>query len=214
MNTNAARLTSTRTRRAGRTAGAVIAAVVGMGGLAACSDDSAGPEAGGVSVEDLQGVEDQVAGLDERIGALEEGLGADVGADVGADAVDPLGADDDTEAFFGDNESYVGQEVTVSAEVSEMVTTTDIGSSFRIAGESGDPIAVISASPPAEMDANDVVQVSGTVVQVQRDTFEEDFGLASDDLFEDADAFFEEEEGSIAISADRIEVLQEQGQND
>ncbi|MDK3255766.1 hypothetical protein [Blastococcus capsensis] len=209
MNTNAARLTSTPKRRAGRTAGAVIAAVVGMGGLAACSDDSAGPEAGGVSAEDLQGVEDQIAGLDERVGVLEEG-GVE-GTDVG---VAPLGAEDDTEAFFGDNESFVGQEVTVSAEISEMVTTTDIGSSFRIAGESGDPIPVVSASPMAEMDANDVVQVSGTVVQVQRDTFEEDFGVAADELFEDADAFFEEEEGSIAIAADRIEVLQEQGQND
>ena len=211
MSTNAARITSTRKRRAGRTAGAVIAAVVGMGALAACSDDSAGPEAGGVSAQDLQEVEDQVAGLDERVGVLEEGVGAE-GLGVEEDA--GIGADDDTAAFFEDDESYVGQEVTVSAEVSEMVTTTDVGSSFRIAGESGDPIAVVSASPVAEMDANDVVQVSGTVVQVQRDTFEQDFGIAADELFEDADAWFEEEEGSIAISADRIEVLQEQGQND
>ncbi|MCZ2857308.1 hypothetical protein [Blastococcus sp. VKM Ac-2987] len=207
MNTNAARMTSVRNRRAGRTAGAVIAAVVGLGGLAACSDDSAGPEAGGVTAEDLQQVEDDLAGLDERVGVLEEGIGTDA-------AVDPLGADDDTAAFYDDTESYIGQEVTVSAEVSEMVTTTDVGSSFRIAGESGDPIAVVMASQPMELDANDVVQVSGTVVQVQRDTFEQDFGVAADELFEDADAWFEVEEGSVAISADRIEVLQEQGQND
>lgn len=209
MSTNAARITATGKRRAGRTAGAVIAAVVGMGGLAACSDDSAGPEAGGVTVEDLQGVEDQVAGLDERVGTLEEG-----GLGGAVDPVDPVDAEDDTEAFFGDNESYIGQEVTVSAEVSELITTTDVGSAFRIAGESGDPIAVVMASPPAELDANDVVQVSGTVVQVQRDTFDQDFGIAADELFEDADGFFEEEEGSVAIAADRIEVLQEQGQND
>jgi hypothetical protein len=206
MSINAGRITSTGKRRAGRTAGALIAAVVGMGGLAACSDDSAGAEAGGVTAEDLQQFEDELAGLDERVGALEEGVGADA-------AVDPLTAEDDTEALFGDGESLVGQEVTVSAEVSEMVTTTDVGSSFRIAGESGDPIAVVMASQPMELDANDVVRVSGTVVQVQRDTFEEDFGIAADELFEDADAWFEAEEGSPALSADRIEVLQEQGQN-
>ncbi|MGY1836920.1 hypothetical protein ACI79P_17650 [Blastococcus sp. SYSU DS0510] len=207
MTTNAARTTSTGKQRAGRTATALAAAVLGLGGLAACSDDSAGPEAGGVTADDLQQVEDQLAGLDERVGALEEGVGTEA-------PVDPLGAEDDTAAFFEDSQSYVGQEVTVSAEVSEMVTTTDVGSAFRIAGESGDPIAVVSASQTAEMDANDVVQVTGTVVQVQRDTFEQDFGVASDELFEDADAWFQEEEGSVAISADSIEVLQEQGQND
>ncbi|SEM14875.1 hypothetical protein SAMN04515665_13513 [Blastococcus sp. DSM 46786] len=210
MSTNAARTTSTGRQRAGRTATALAAAVLGMGGLAACSDDSAGPEAGGVTAEDLQQVEDDLAGLDERVGVLEDGLGTD--ADVGAS--DALGADDDTAAVFEDSQSYVGQEVTVSAEISEMVTTTDVGSAFRIAGESGDPIAVVSASPPAEIDANDVVQVTGTVVQVQRDSFEQDFGIAEDELFEDADAWFQEEDGSVAISADSIEVLQEQGQND
>lgn len=206
MNTNAARIRTTGTRRAGRTATVLAAAVLGMGGLAACSDDSAGPEAGGVTAEDLQQLEEDFAGLDERVGALEDGVGVDA-------AVDPV-AEDDTDALFTDGESLVGQEVTVSAEVSEMVTTTDVGSAFRIAGESGDPIAVVSASPVAEMDANDVVQVTGTVVQVQRDSFEQDFGIGADELFEDAEAWFAEEEGSVAISADSIEVLQEQGQND
>ncbi|MCF6745751.1 hypothetical protein E9529_16005 [Blastococcus sp. KM273128] len=208
MSTNAARTTTTGRRRAGRTATALAAAVLGMGGLAACSDDSAGPEAGGVSADDLQQVEDQLAGLDERVGALEEGMGADSGGGDG------IGPDDDTAAIFEDAQAFVGQEVTVSAEISEMVTTTDVGSAFRMAGESGEPIAVVSASSPAELDANDVVQVTGTVVQVQRDTFEQDFGVAADELFEDADAWFSEEEGSAAISADSIERLQEQGQND
>ncbi|SFF47257.1 hypothetical protein [Blastococcus tunisiensis] len=199
----AVRTTRSTSRRAGRAVTALAAAVLGMGGLAACSDDSAGPEAGGVSAEDLQRFEDELAGLEERVGTIETEMGVDGGG---------LGAEDT--AFWDDTQSYVGQEVTVSGEVSEMVTTTDVGSAFRIAGESGDPIAVVNASAPAEMDANDVVQVSGTVVQVQRDTFEEDFGVAADELFEDADAWFEAEEGSLAISADRIEVLQAQGQND
>jgi hypothetical protein len=181
-----------------------------MGGLAACGDDdSAGPEAGGVTAEDLQQFEDDLGGLEERVGALESGLGEE-GEEVDAG----LGADDDTDAFFSNSEVSIGQEVTVSAEVSEMVTTTDVGSAYRIAGESGDPIAVVSATPIAELDANDVVRVTGTVVQVQRDTFEEDFGLAAGELFEDEDAWFEEEEGSVAISAERVEILQAAGQND
>ncbi|SOC50059.1 hypothetical protein SAMN05660748_2798 [Blastococcus aggregatus] len=203
MTSNAGRMSRSRKLRAGRTATALAAAVVGMGGLAACSDDSAGPEAGGVTAEDLQQFEDQLTGLEERVGVLEGGLGED----------DELAGEEDN-ALYDDTQSYVGQEVTVSGEVSEMVTTTDVGSSIRIAGESGDPIAVVSAMPSAELDANDVVRVTGTVVEVQRDTFEEDFGVAADELFEDADAWFEEEEGAIAISAERMEILQAQGQND
>ncbi len=205
MTSKAGRIGHTGKRRAGRVVIAVAAAVVGMGGLAACSDDSAGPEAGGVSAEDLQQFEDDLAGLEDRVGALEDGLGADGGVADGTE---------DTVGFFDDTQSYVGQEVTVSGEVSEMVTTTDVGSAFRIAGESGDPIAVVMSTPSGELDANDVVRVTGTVVQVQRDTFEEDFGIAADELFDDADAWFEEEQGSIAISAERMEILQAQGQND
>ncbi|MGY1710171.1 hypothetical protein ACI8AC_11750 [Geodermatophilus sp. SYSU D00758] len=190
--------------RAGRGTAAVVAIGLGLAGITGCSD-SAGPEAGQVTTEDLQEIEDQVAGLDERVGVLEEG-GGDAGVDAGVGA----GAEDDTDAFFGDSQSYVGQEVTVSAEVSELVTTTDIGSAFRIAGEQGDPVAVVSANQPVELEQNDVVRVTGTVVQVQRDTFEQDFGVAADELFQDADGWFEEEEGSIAISADEVEVLQEQ----
>ncbi len=58
-------------RRAGRTAAALMAAAIGMGGLAACGD-SAGPEAGGVTTEDLQGIEDDLSALEERVGVLED----------------------------------------------------------------------------------------------------------------------------------------------
>jgi hypothetical protein len=204
MTSNAGRISHTGKRRAGRAVTALAAAALGMGGLAACSDDSAGPEAGGVTAEDLQQFEDDLRGLEERVGVLEGGVGADE---------DMAGGAEDA-AFYGDSESYVGQEVTVSGEVSEMVTTTDVGSAYRIAGESGDPIAVVMSTPSADLDANDVVRVTGTVVQVERDTFEEDFGLAAEEVFDDADAWFEEEEGSIAISAERMEILQAQGQND
>ncbi len=179
----------------------MLAVGLGIAGVSGCSE-SAGPEAGEVTAEDLQDLEDQVTELEDRIGVLEDGGPGDDGT------VD--GAADDTDAFFGDAESYVGQQVTVSAEVSELVPTSDNGSAFRIAGESGDPIAVVSASPPPQLDQSDVVRVTGTAKQVNRDNFEEDFGVAADELFKDADAWFTEADGQIAISADEIEVLQEQ----
>jgi hypothetical protein len=185
-----------------KTTVAVVLAL-GMSSLAACGQDSAGPEAGGATLEDLQGIEQQVGAIEDRVGALEE---PDPG--VGADAAV---ADD---AIFTDPEPLIGQEVTVSGKVSEMATAaSDMRSAFRIGGDSGEPVAVLSATPPAELDADDVVQVSGMVTRVQRDSFEEDFGVAADELFDDPDAFFEQAEGQAAISADRIEVLQEQAES-
>ena len=197
------RLTPPGGRRAGRTAAALMAAAIGMGGLAACGD-SAGPEAGAVTTEDLQGIEDDLSALEERVGVLE-----DAPADAGAPA-DPVVEDE--AGVFEDADALLGEEVTVSAGVSEVITTTDVGSAFRIGDESGEPIPVVMARPPAQLELDDVVRVSGTVVKVQRDTFEQDFGIASDELFDDPDAFFSEFEGEAAIAADRMEVLQEQAE--
>jgi hypothetical protein len=94
--------------------------------------------------------------------------------------------------------------------VSGVITTSNVGSAFRIGNQTGEPIAVVSASPPAQLDVSDVVRVSGTVVRVQRDAFEQDFGITADELFDDADAFFSAFDGEVAIAADRIEVLQEE----
>ena len=197
------RLTPRGGRRAGRTAAALVAAAIGMGGLAACGD-SAGPEAGAVTTEDLQGIEDDLGALEERVGVLE-----DAPADAGAPA-DPVVEDE--AGVFEDADALLGEEVTVSAGVSEVITTTDVGSAFRIGDETGEPIAVVMARPPAQLELDDVVRVSGTVVEVQRDTFEQDFGIASDELFDDPEAFFCDFEGEAAIAADRMEVLQEQAE--
>ena len=191
-----------------RTAAAAVLAL-GVSGLAACSEDSAGPEVGEVTLEDLQGIEEQVGALEERVGVLEEeGAGAGAGAGVGEEAEAEEGQE-----IFTDAESLIGQEGTVSGAVTEVITiASDVGSAFRIGGNTGEPVAVLSANPPAELEVDDVVRVSGTVVRVQRDTFEEDFGIAEDELFDDPDAFFEEEEGQAAVAADSIEVLQEQAE--
>ncbi|WP_116452301.1 hypothetical protein [Blastococcus litoris] len=196
------RRTAWSERGAGRTTGLLLAAALGMGGLAACGD-SAGPEAGEVTTQDLQQIEDDLGALEDRVGILEDGM-----ADPGA-PVDP--AVEDEAGVFEDAEALVGQEVTVSAAVSDVMTTTDVGSAFRIGDDSGEPIAVLSASPQ-ELDVDDAVRVSGTVVEVRRDSFEQEFGIAADELFDDADAFFSDFEGEVAITADRVEVLQEQAE--
>ena len=161
--------------------------------LTGCSD-SAGPEAGAVTTEDLQNLEEQVGALEGRLGALEEGVveGGSAGAAT------------------GEQPDIIGQEATISAEVSEVITSTDVGSAFRVGGESGPSVAVLSGSAPEGLDANDTVRITGTVQLVNRDSFEQDFGLAEDDLFDDPDGFFTEFEGQPAIAATEIEVLQAQ----
>jgi hypothetical protein len=152
--------------------------------LTGCSE-SAGPEAGAVTTEDLQRLESQIGAFDDRLSALEDG-GAEEQPDI------------------------IGQEATISAEVSEIITSTSTGSAFRIGGDSGPSVAVLSGSAPEGLDANDTVRITGTVKRISRDSFEQDFGLAEDDLFDDADAFFTEFEGQPAIAATEIEVLQAQ----
>lgn len=197
-----ARRTAWSSRGAGRTAGMLLAAAIGMGGLAACGD-SAGPEAGAVTTEDLQQIEDDLGALEDRVGVLEDGTAGD-----GA-SMDPVVEDES--GLFEDAQALIGQEVTVSAAVSEVMTSTDVGSAFRIGADSGEAVAVLMASPE-QLDVDDVVRVSGTVVKVERDTFEQDFGIAADELFDDPDAFFSDFDGEVALAADRAEVLQEQAE--
>lgn len=193
---------STDSRGPLRTAATGAALVLALTGIAACSDDdSAGPEAGAVTLDDFQSLEERVGGLEEDVGVLQDevgGLGAGAGVDDGPGA--------------GEASDIIGQEVTVSAEVSELITTTDVGSAFRIGAEGGPSVAVLATSPPEGLDANDVVQITGTVRMVQRTSFEEDFGIAEDELFDDPDFFFDDFEGELGIAATSIEVLQEQAE--
>lgn len=194
---------STRTkRRPARTLIASVALAASLGGLSACSD-SAGPEAGEVTTEDLQELQDDVTTLEDRVGTL-EGMDPADEAMTGEETSDELTDDEQAE--------LVGQDVTVSAEVSELITDSDVGSAFRIAGDSGPSIAVLATAPPEGLDKDDVVRISGTVKMIARDSFEDDFGIAEDDLFDDADGFFKDSEGDVAIAATDIEVLQEQAE--
>lgn len=165
--------------------------------LTGCSEDSAGPEAGAVTTSDLQRVEEQLGGIEDRLGELESGVveGGSAGAAAGEEEAD-----------------IIGQEATISAEVSEIITSTSVGSAFRVGGESGPSVAVLSGSAPEGLDANDVVRITGTVQRVTRESFEEDFGLAEDELFDDPEGFFSEFEGQPAIAATQIELLQAQSE--
>lgn len=184
--------------RRSRIAAVPVAAVLGLAGLTACGD-SAGPDQGEVTTEDLQQLQDQVGALEDRMAVYE-------GAPVGAGGA-PVATDDD---FWSKEESLIGQQATVSAAVSDLVTSSDVGSAFRIAGQSGESIPVITTGSAPDLQVDDSVRVTGTVTQIQRDTFEEDFGVAEDELFDDPDAFFEAEEGRVAISTGEVEVLQEE----
>lgn len=151
-------------------------------GLVACGDenDSAGPESG-ADVEDV---------------GSEEGT-------IGEEEDDAAGADLQAEA-----ERFVGQQVTVSAAVSEMVSP----SAFRIGEDTQSSILVLSAPAASfsemgfELDeqmAEDgtIVQVTGTVRRFDIAAFEEEFGIDYDD------ALFQEFEGQNVIVADRVTTL-------
>ncbi len=162
-------------RRPVRTVVASLAIAASLGAMTSCSD-SAGPEAGEVTTEDLQEIEN----------------------DASAELTDE------------EKSALVGQDVTVSAEISELITQRGVGSAFRVAGDTGPSMAVLATTPPDGLQRNDVVRVSGTVTTVRRDSFENDFGVAADDLFDEPDTFFQESEGEVAIAATEIEVLQDQ----
>lgn len=132
---------------------------VSMLGLTACSEDTAGPETG-TDVADIQ----------------EE------------DVVEPYDGVYDSE-FYDDVESYDGEEVTVSADVNEVVSST----SFIIAGTDDtavEPLLVVHDGEMTELEPDLTVAVTGTVHQTfDLPTVEEDMGLDLDDgLYEEFDA--------------------------
>lgn len=149
--------------------------------VAACGDDGAGPEEG-VTVEDLTTDDD-----------YPDGLGPGLGDSEGDD-------------FYIDAAEYVGEEVTVSGEIVAQINDRV----FHIAAENqpdpdispGGVPSLLVIGPPMELDADDIVQVSGTVVIVDRDTLH----AASEDIAEDDISFLIDKP---AIVAETVEVLDE-----
>lgn len=140
----------TRNRRTLRRSGAAALAASAALVLGGCGD-TAGPETG-TDVKDIQ----------------EEG-GA-VGDDGGAGG----GADGDDGGVFEDPQSFAGQEVTVSAEVSEIVGPN----AFTIGADNAEPLLVVhdgSSAPTVDTP----IQVTGTVMK--------SFALPDEEEFFDAD---------------------------
>lgn len=164
--------TTSRTRRL---AGAVVAAGIGTGVLVGCGG-TAGPETG-ASVDEIQ----------EEAEAVDPGVGME--PDVGADA----GTADDVNR-------YVGQQVTVSAEVNEIVSP----SAFTIAGTAGsggaDELLIVANQPGTLVEEESVVAVTGTV--------REGFDIAAVEAeygFDDDDALYSTFAGQLYIVADSID---------
>ncbi|MCZ2857310.1 hypothetical protein [Blastococcus sp. VKM Ac-2987] len=201
----------------------VLAVVLALGGLAACGNDPAGPATDPAAAEERQQLREEIAALQDRIDALEEqsrpdgGPGDDAPADgdpqsgeqgtagggaSGRASADPVGV-------FTDPEPLVGQDVTVTAEVSGLISVTQVGAAFRLADGEGNTIGVIMVTPPADLEVGDVMRVTGPLARVEQDGFEADFGIAADALVDDPEAFFDDVAGEFAIAARDVEVLQQ-----
>lgn len=98
------------------------------------------------------------------------------------DVTEEDGLDFDTgEGEPDDADAYVGEEVTVSGEVAARINDT----TFHIGDESVDDSLLVFADEAIipELSSNDIVQVTGTVREVDRDTFETEFGIPWDDEY-------------------------------
>ncbi len=172
-----------------RGAAAAAAAVLAVAGVAACSESSGGDTAGA-----FETLSEELGSLDDRITELEKGRS-------GSEAGPP----DDEAALFTDPSGHVGEEVTVTGDVSELYDTTGAGAAFRISGEVGEEIPVVATDPPPDLLDDDVVRVTGTVVQVDGATFEETFGISAAELLKNSEGFFVDADGEAAIKADSVE---------
>lgn len=204
MHTGGDRLARRRGARAGGTATAVLTGAIGLAALTACTEDPAGPAAGGQLAEEWRLLEEDLDSLAGRIGALEEPPRDAAGPPVVGDGDPAQGGT----GLFEDPAALTGQDVSVRAEVSEVLAVADVGAAFRVAGEDGGIVAVVTAiPPPAALAVDDVVRVSGTVTAVEEETFEADFGIAAATLADDPAALLADI-GGTAIAADGVEVLQ------
>ncbi|TFV63982.1 hypothetical protein E4P41_03200 [Geodermatophilus sp. DF01-2] len=185
---------STLTRRSlpARTGAAAFAAFATVG-LAACGGDTAGTEAG-ADVEDI--VEEEPA-ADEP--AAEEPADEPAAEEPAAEG--PFEGPFDS-AFYDEIDSYVGQEVVLSADVNEVITPT----AFTIAGTddtSVEALLVVSATENNELAPETTVEVTGTVQQAFVVTeVEEELGIDLDD------ALFADYEQEPYVVAESVEVLE------
>lgn len=169
-----------------------IFTVAGLG-LAGCNTE--GPEEG-TDVEDIS--EGEVAETSPAPEETEE----EVIEEDADPAVEPYDGPYD-QNFYDEADAYVGQEVTVSAEVSETLSDD----TFVIAGEAGttvDPLLIVEDQEIPPLDEGQVVQLTGTVQQgFDIAATEEELGIdLKDELYADY-------EGQPYIAATSGEILED-----
>lgn len=107
--------------------------------------------------------------------------------------------------FLDDPGRFLGKQVTVSGEVSEVVSPR----AFRVGGEGaaeGIGLLVFASGNQPTVNDNMVVKVTGKVRLFETEEFEEDLG------FDLADAEFEVWEGNPAIMASSVTVVEQSEQ--
>ncbi|MGY2004987.1 hypothetical protein [Blastococcus sp. SYSU DS1024] len=212
----------TRPGRSAAVRGTVLVLALTLGGLTACGDDAPGPSTDPAAAEELEELRDDIAALRERVSELEarsrpssepSAPPSDDGAEPGDGATSGGEASprpvEDPAGVFQDPGALIGRDVTVVAEVSDVVAVTEVGAAFRLADGEGNTVGVITATPPGDLEVGDVQRVTGTVGRVSPEDFEAIFGIAADVLVDDPEAFFTDLGGQIAIAARDVEAVQQ-----
>ncbi len=108
---------------------------------------------------------------------------------VACDSAGPekgVDVDDVTDGKFFQSGKYVGQTVTVSADVKNVHTPTSFELDTAQWGD--DSLLVVSGNPLKELSANDTIKVTGTVREFNYDQYVTEYGLAQDEtLYEPYD---------------------------
>lgn len=176
---------TTRDRRpTARTAAAALAAVAGLG-LAGCSTE--GPETG-TDVEDISE------------GEVLESSPAPADGPTAEDAF----VGDYDQAFSDERETYVGQQVTLSAEVSDVISDD----ALVIAGTAEntvDPLLVLYDMDQVDVEEGQVVEVTGTVQQAFDPSTLDD--QAQEDL---TDEVYQDHDQQAYVEATDVRLLPEE----
>lgn len=97
------------------------------------------------------------------------------GSETGADV------DDLTTGYFDDSK-YLGEQVTVSAEVTRVLSAR----SFELAGDGygDDSLLVVSAGSSEVIEKGNVAKVTGTVEEFSYDAFAKEYGLVDEPIYD------------------------------
>jgi hypothetical protein len=162
--------------------------------LSACGDRGTGAETG-ADVEDIN-EEDVVE--EDVVEAEPEEVEPEPEPEADSESASESASEPAADEVFADPESYLGEQVTVSGQVSEVVDAN----SFRIGGEDvGGEALLVTSADQANVEPDQNVQVTGTVQQFNLGEFEDEYGFDYDE------GLYGDFEGEPVIVADSVEPL-------